>query len=210
MKNQINQYIENLTMTLNNLKVSDIETCANILLEAYENGNNIFICGNGGSAATASHFACDINKGVSYGLEKRFKIIPLTDNLGTITAYSNDVGYDVVFVEQLKNFFNPGDVIIGISGSGNSRNVLKAIEFVNQHNGKSIGWTGFDGGLLKDIAHHSVNANINDMQISEDIHMTMVHILMKIFTKELSNRQEHMVRNIQNTRESIFRKKVNV
>ena len=111
MKKQINNYIDDLTKTLNNLDVNDIENCANILLEAYETGNNIFICGNGGSAATASHFACDINKGVSYGLEKRFKIIPLTDNLGTITAYSNDVGYDAVFVEQLKNFFNPGDVI---------------------------------------------------------------------------------------------------
>ncbi|MFK7832214.1 MAG: SIS domain-containing protein [Winogradskyella sp.] len=210
MKNQINQYIENLTMTLNKLNVRDIENCANVLLEAYENGNNIFICGNGGSAATASHFACDINKGVSYGLEKRFKIIPLTDNLGTITAYANDVGYDFVFVEQLKNFFNAGDVIIGISGSGNSRNVIEAIEFVNQNGGQTIGWTGFDGGQLKELAHHTVNANINDMQISEDIHMSMVHILMKILTTELASRKEDLVRKIQNKRKAILRTNVKV
>lgn len=191
MKKQINNYIDNLTQTLNNLDVNEIENCANILLEAYETGNNIFICGNGGSAATASHFACDINKGVSYGLEKRFKIIPLTDNLGTITAYSNDVGYDAVFVEQLKNFFNPGDVIIGISGSGNSSNVIKAIEFVNDNSGVSIGWTGFEGGKLKEISHHSVNANINDMQISEDIHMTLVHIMMKATRKALTGSEAY-------------------
>jgi D-sedoheptulose 7-phosphate isomerase len=191
MKNQTTNYIEMLTKTLNNLDINDIENCANILLAAYESGNNIFICGNGGSAATASHFACDINKGVSYGLEKRFKIMPLTDNLGTITAYSNDVDYDVVFVEQLKNFFNPGDVIIGISGSGNSSNVLKAIEFVNENNGVSIGWTGFEGGKLKTIAHHSVNANVNDMQVSEDIHMTLVHIMMKITRKALTGSEAY-------------------
>lgn len=191
MKDRINSYIESLTETLNNLDISAIENCANILLEAYENENNIFICGNGGSAATASHFACDINKGVSYGLEKRFKIIALTDNLATITAYSNDVGYDAIFLEQLKNFFNPGDVIIGISGSGNSSNVLKAIEFVNENKGISIGWTGFGGGKLKEISHHSINANINDMQISEDIHMTLVHILMKITRKALTGSEAY-------------------
>jgi D-sedoheptulose 7-phosphate isomerase len=117
--------------------------------------------------------------------------MPLTDNLGTITAYSNDVDYDVVFVEQLKNFFNPGDVIIGISGSGNSSNVLKAIEFVNENNGVSIGWTGFEGGKLKTIAHHSVNANVNDMQVSEDIHMTLVHIMMKITRKALTGSEAY-------------------
>jgi D-sedoheptulose 7-phosphate isomerase len=191
MKNQIKNYIDNLTKTLNNLDVEAIENCANILLEAYENEKNIFICGNGGSAATASHFACDINKGVSYGLEKRFKIMALTDNLATITAYSNDVGYDAVFVEQLKNFFNEGDVIIGISGSGNSSNVIKAVEFVNQNKGVSIGWTGFGGGKLKEISHYTVNANIDDMQISEDIHMTLVHIMMKALRKALTGSEAY-------------------
>ncbi|BAO75043.1 SIS domain-containing protein [Winogradskyella sp. PG-2] len=210
MKTQIKSYLENLTETLNNLDIDAIENCANVLLKAYENGNHIFICGNGGSAATASHFACDINKGVSYGLQKRFKVIPLTDNLGTITAYTNDVGYDIVFEEQLKNFFNPGDVLVGISGSGNSKNVLKAIDFINKNGGVSVGWTGFDGGKLKELAHHSVDANINDMQISEDIHMTMVHVLMKLLKEAVVEIEKPKVKNLYDVRRFTLRKKAKV
>ena len=128
MKQQITDYIDRLASTLQALSVEDIEKCCTLLLKAYDEQRNIFICGNGGSASTASHFACDINKGVSYGLDKRFRIIPLTDNLATITAYSNDVGYEHLFIEQMKNFYNPGDILIAISGSGNSKNVLHAVE----------------------------------------------------------------------------------
>lgn len=183
---EISHYITELQTTLSRLDIDEIEQCAEILLKAYNNNNNIFICGNGGSAATASHFACDINKGVSYGLEKRFKVIPLTDSLSTITAYTNDLEYDIIFLEQIKNFFNEGDVLIGISGSGNSNNVLKAIEFVNKNNGITIGWTGYNGGKLKEISQYSINANIDDMQLSEDIHMILVHIMMKITSKSLN------------------------
>jgi D-sedoheptulose 7-phosphate isomerase len=191
MEKQINDYLTRLGNTIKNLDQNSIKQCSKILLKAYENGNNIFICGNGGSASTASHFACDINKGVSYGLEKRFRIIPLTDNFATITAYSNDVGYEDIFVEQVKNFYQKGDVIIGISGSGNSKNVLKAIEFVNQNEGVSIGWTGYSGGKLKSISHYSINANVMDMQTSEDIHMILVHIIMKVLRKELTGSEEY-------------------
>ena len=191
MEKQINNYLIRLGNTIKNLDQNSIKQCCKILLKAYENGNNIFICGNGGSASTASHFACDINKGVSYGLEKRFRIIPLTDNFATITAYSNDVGYEDIFVEQVKNFYQKGDVIIGISGSGNSKNVLKAIEFVNHNEGVSIGWTGYSGGKLKSISHYSINANVMDMQTSEDIHMILVHIIMKVLRKELTGSEEY-------------------
>jgi D-sedoheptulose 7-phosphate isomerase len=191
MKEQITQYFEKLQKTISSLNVEEIENCANVLLEAYEEGKQIFICGNGGSASTASHFACDINKGVSYGLEKRFKIIPLTDNLATITAYTNDVDYDTVFVEQLKNFFKEGDILIGISGSGNSKNVLRAIEYVNEHKGISIGWTGFSGGKLKEISQYSVNAMVDDMQISEDIHMIFTHLMMKTLRKALTGSEAY-------------------
>lgn len=191
MEKQINDYLIRLGNTIENLDQNSIKQCCKLLLRAYENENNIFICGNGGSASTASHFACDINKGVSYGLEKRFKIIPLTDNFATITAYSNDVGYEDVFVEQLKNFFQKGDIIIGISGSGNSKNVIKAVEFVNNNNGISIGWTGYSGGILKSITHHSINANVMDMQTSEDIHMILVHIIMKVLRKKLTGSEEY-------------------
>jgi D-sedoheptulose 7-phosphate isomerase len=191
MKEQIDVYFDKLVDTIQNIDKESIVKCAEILLKAYENGNNIFICGNGGSAATASHFACDINKGVSYSLEKRFRVIPLTDSLSTITAYTNDVNYEIIFVEQLKNFFQKGDVIIGISGSGNSQNVLNAIEYVNNNGGVSIGWTGFSGGKLKEIVHYSINANIEDMQVSEDIHMITTHLLMKILRKALTGSEEY-------------------
>ncbi len=189
---QIKEYLEKLSQTLHKIDIRDIDRCSDILLEAYENKKNIFICGNGGSAATASHFACDINKGVSLGLEKRFKIIALTDNLATITAYSNDLDYDDIFLEQLKNFYTTGDILIGISGSGNSKNVLNAIEYVNKNQGITIGWTGFDGGRLRQVSQYSVNANINDMQISEDIHMTLVHLMMKVLRKKLTGSENYI------------------
>jgi D-sedoheptulose 7-phosphate isomerase len=191
MIEQISGYFDKLINTIENIDKKEIEQCAKVLLEAYERGNNIFICGNGGSASTASHFACDINKGVSYGLEKRFKVIPLTDSLSTITAYTNDVGYDIIFVEQLKNFFQEGDVVIGISGSGNSKNVLNAIDYANNNNGVTIGWTGFSGGKLKEISQYSVNANIDDMQISEDLHMIFTHLMMKILRKALTGSEAY-------------------
>lgn len=192
IETQIKEYLLKLSETVNKISVRDVEQCSKVLLQAYENQKNIFICGNGGSAATASHFACDINKGVSFGLDKRFKVIALTDNLATITAYSNDVDYDSVFLEQLKNFYNEGDVLIGISGSGNSGNVLKVIEFVNENKGITIGWTGFNGGKLKEISQFSVNADINDMQISEDIHMTLVHLMMKVLRKKLTGSEDYI------------------
>lgn len=192
MKQQITDYIERLTNTLKALSVEEIEKCCTLLLKAYDEQRNIFICGNGGSASTASHFACDINKGVSYGLDKRFRIIPLTDNLATITAYSNDLGYEHLFIEQMKNFYNPGDILIAISGSGNSKNVLHAVQYVNDNGGTTIGWTGYSGGKLKEICHHSINANVMDMQTSEDIHMVLVHILMKVLRKSLTGSENYL------------------
>lgn len=191
MIEQIENYYSKLIKTIEQLDKMEIEICCNVLLNAYQNNRNIFICGNGGSASTASHFACDINKGVSYGLDKRFKVIPLNDNFATLTAYSNDVSYSEVFIEQLKNFASEGDVLIGISGSGNSENVINSINYANSNNITTIGWTGFDGGKLKKIAKHSVNVNFNDMQISEDIHMSLVHIIMKVLRKELTGSEDY-------------------
>src|SRR3990167_11438486 len=122
-------YLRELNNIFGDINSKEFEVFIGELIVAYERQSNIYICGNGGSASTASHFACDINKGVSYGLEKRFKVISLNDNVATIMAYSNDVHYDDVFIEQLKNFIQKDDIVIGISGSGNSKNVLKAIEF---------------------------------------------------------------------------------
>jgi D-sedoheptulose 7-phosphate isomerase len=182
---KIDAYLKRLQETINQLDQQAVEQVLNILVDAYQTGKRVIIFGNGGSASTASHIACDFNKGVSLGKSKRFKVISLCDNIATIMAYSNDLSYEDIFVEQLKNFLEPQDVVIGISGSGNSKNVLKAIAYANQHGAITIGFTGYNGGKLKAICHHSLNANVNDMQISEDIHMILNHVMMQILEEEL-------------------------
>jgi D-sedoheptulose 7-phosphate isomerase len=179
MKNTIKNYLGNLVTTIQSLNIDEFTNVANVLRAARSNGRQIFIFGNGGSGSTATHFACDINKGVSFGKNERFKVICLNDNIPTMLAYSNDVGYDVVFKEQLENFVKKDDVVIGISGSGNSKNILLAMELAKSKSATTIGITGFMGGKLREISDYSINANFNDMQISEDIHMIWVHIMMK-------------------------------
>ena len=121
---------------------------------------------------------------VSKIVPKKFKIFCLNDNIPTILAYSNDVSYDVVFEEQLKNYLEPEDVLIAISGSGNSKNIINAVNYAKSINSKIIGFTGFDGGKLKQLSNVSINANINDMQISEDIHVIVMHMLYKLLENE--------------------------
>ncbi len=132
MKNLINKYFTNLKNTINKLKLNEIIDFMDILTTAKNNSNNIFIMGNGGSTSTTSHFCCDFNKCASYQKkDKRFKFICLNNNFATMMAYANDVSYHDIFVEQLKNFLNPNDVAIGISGSRNSKHVLKVNEYAN-------------------------------------------------------------------------------
>ena len=181
---EITEYMSRLKGTLDALDKNEINTFINLLLKARDEGRTIFIMGNGGSAATASHFCCDFNKGASYGYEKRFKFICLNDNMATLMAYSNDVSYASAMVEQLKNFFREGDYVIGISGSGNSGNVVNAIEYANANGGITIGLTGYSGGKLKAICHHSVNMGIDDMQISEDLHMMLDHLALRVITNK--------------------------
>ncbi len=184
----ITNYLQILQDTISAMDKNEIDKYLETLMTAYENDSTIFIFGNGGSAATASHFATDLNKGISYGLEKRFRVMALTDNFSTVSAYSNDTSYDDVFIEQMKNFIKDNDIAIGISGSGNSKNVIKAIEYANARGNTTVGITGYDGGLLKKIAKISVNANIKDMQISEDIHMILGHLTMKVLDGFIKNK----------------------
>ena len=182
-KNEINAYFNGLKSAIDNIDREELNRFINLLNTAREEGKNIFIMGNGGSAATASHYCCDFNKGLSYGFDKkRFKFICLSDNVPTMMAYANDVSYDDIFVEPLKNFIQPGDLVIGISGSGNSKNVINAIEYANANGGITIGLTGYTGGKLKELAKYSVNVNVNDMQISEDLHMIFDHLTMKVLS----------------------------
>lgn len=178
---EILEYLGKMKTIIDRLNISEINQFITILCEAREKSKQIFIMGNGGSAATASHFCNDFNKGASFEFkdQARFKFICLNDNVSTLMAYANDVSYDDVFVEQLKNFFNPGDIVIGISGSGNSKNVIKAIEYANSNNGITVALTGYDGGGLKRIAEYSVHIDVDDMQIVEDMHMMLDHLSMK-------------------------------
>jgi len=179
-KNNITSYFDRLKNSIDLIPVEDLSNIMDLLLNARNEGRLILIMGNGGSAATASHFTSDFNKGLSYNKTKRFKFICLNDNVPTMMAYSNDISYDDIFIEPMKNFLNEGDIVIGISGSGNSKNILKAFEYANKKNAITIALTGYDGGALKKIAKYNVHIPIKDMQISEDLHMVLDHCMMKI------------------------------
>lgn len=173
------QYITRLKQVLDAFDHEAFNRMVTGVLDAYERGAQIFTMGNGGSGATASHLACDINKGCCSDLDKRFRMICLNDNMPTMLALANDVSYEAVFEEQIKNFFNPGDLVIGISGSGNSENVLRAIRYAASHGGKTIGWCGFGGGRLAELVDLPFVASSHDMQQVEDAHMVVAHMLMQ-------------------------------
>jgi len=155
-----------------------------VLAAARAEGRAIFVCGNGGSASTASHFVCDMVKGASYGRAARFRIQALTDSIPTITAYSNDVSYDHVFVEQLRNFARPDDVLIAISGSGNSPNVLRAVEYANSIGCYTIGLSGRDGGQLAPVSRLSIHVPEPHMGRIEDAHLHICHMIGYYFMEE--------------------------
>lgn len=164
-----------------------IDEIAKIFSVARDTGKKIFFMGNGGSGSTASHFACDLAKGTISTKYPRFKAISLTDNIPVILAWANDDSYEVIFVEQLKNLFEPEDVVVGISGSGNSPNVLRAIEYANKNGGITIGLSGFDGGKLKDIVQVSIVVPAYNMQQIEDMHLLIEHILTSLFREYKSS-----------------------
>jgi len=179
---EIGEYFYKLKKTIDLISKEELSQLINILVSAKDAGKTIFIMGNGGSAATASHYCCDFNKGVSLGQDKMFKFICLNDNVPTMMAYSNDISYDEVFVGPLRNFLNEGDYVIGISGSGNSMNVIKALEFANGKGAITIGLTGFSGGKVMNLCKYNVHIPIDDMQITEDLHMVLDHCMMKILS----------------------------
>jgi D-sedoheptulose 7-phosphate isomerase len=182
--NFADQYRSELLRALDLIDTERVARAIEWFDEARAAGRNIFVCGNGGSASTASHFVCDVVKGASYQRDKRFKIMALTDSLPTLTAYSNDVGYDCVFAEQLKNFAQPGDVVMCISGSGNSPNVLSAIEYANSIGCKTIALTGRDGGKLGPMAQLNLHVAVPHMGRIEDAHMVICHMIAYRFMEE--------------------------
>jgi D-sedoheptulose 7-phosphate isomerase len=178
-------YCTGLSKALEGVSRERFEEFIHLLEDAYHHDRQVFFMGNGGSGSTASHFICDLNKGVSYGRSKRFRGISLNDNLATITAYANDVAYEDVFAEQLKNFLQPGDLVVALSGSGNSRNVLQAIDYANSHGAHTVGLCGFDGGKLAAAVRTFVLVPVRDMQKAEDAHVILLHVAMQLLCARL-------------------------
>ena len=180
--NEINCYKEKLIKEISSLDNNTIDKVMNLLLKTRDEGKQVFIMGNGGSGATASHITGDFNKGLSLGKPegKRYRFISLVDNSPTVLSLANDLSYDDIFVEQLKNFLTPGDIIIAISGSGNSENVLRAVHYAKEKGNTVIGLTGFDGGKLKPLSDVSVHVPLDDMQVVEDVHMMLGHLIFSV------------------------------
>lgn len=170
-------YRSQLVDAISSLDLSTVEKAISWLGEARENNRHIFVCGNGGSASTASHFTCDILKGASFERDRRFRILALTDSLPTLTAYSNDVCYDCVFEEQLKNFAQKDDVVMAISASGNSPNVVRALEYGNSIGCRTIALTGRDGGKLGELAQLNIQVRAEHMGRIEDTHLIVCHMI---------------------------------
>ena len=179
-KNEIKDYINQELEIIKSLDVDAINSAINLLEEARMNDNIVYVFGNGGSAATASHMQNDFNKGISEGLDKKYRFCCLCDNFATVMAIANDDCYENIFINQLKNRLKKGDIIIAISGSGNSKNVIKAAKYAKENGNRIIGFTGYDGGELKEISDISLHVPLNNMQIAEDIHIIFNHIMMYI------------------------------
>jgi D-sedoheptulose 7-phosphate isomerase len=177
----IGAYIEKEIAVLRALDANAIDAAMNLLAETFAAAKYVYIFGNGGSAATASHFVNDFNKGVRERTGMKPRFVCLNDNTSTLTAIANDIGYDEVFRFQLKERLEPGDLIIAISGSGNSPNIIKAVEYAKGLGNKVIGITGYSGGKLLPLSDVSLHAAVDSMQITEDIHMIFDHLMMSVF-----------------------------
>lgn len=153
---------------------------AEVIEEARESGNTVYLLGNGGSGSTASHIVCDLAKGTIKGGERRLKAVSLAENIPLMLAWANDTEYANIFVEQLRNLLESGDVVVGISGSGNSENVVRALEYAGEKDCTTIAFTGYDGGRIKKIADVSVHVPVDDMQVVEDVHLVVGHLLMRL------------------------------
>jgi len=171
------QYVGLLQEALTRFDWSKVDELAALITQAAREDKQIFVFGNGGSGATATHLVEDLAKGALYECGKRLRILALTDNTPLILAWANDVGYEDIFVGQLKNFLDPGDLVIGISGSGNSPNVLKALEYAKQAGATTVGLTGFEGGKLKQLVDLALIVPSDNMQRIEDVHLVIAHLL---------------------------------
>lgn len=191
---KIDIYLEDIKKIINTISRDDIGQVIELLQEARLQNKKVFVIGNGGSASTATHFACDLNKYTSVGSEKRFRAISLEDNIPLLTALVNDEGWDKVYSYQLENMMDEGDLLIAISVHGGvgtdqaglwSQNLLRAVDFVKQKRGKIIGLCGFDGGVLRKVADACITVPINSTPQVEGFHLVLTHMLCSIIKEQL-------------------------
>ncbi len=187
MKEFIAQYIRELEEILDSVQIDKLENIVELIYDAYKKNKQVFIFGNGGSASTASHFACDLSKGTILEGKPRLKAMSLNDNMALITAISNDLDYTEVFREQLKNMINEGDVVMGITASGNSDNILKAMEYARKHSANTVGIIGFGGGKLKDVVDKHIIISNNDYGQVEGFHVVLAHLISLCFKEKIKN-----------------------
>jgi D-sedoheptulose 7-phosphate isomerase len=186
------QFLDRVAAELAKIDPAEVQKLADLIHERYAAGRFVFVIGNGGSGSNASHFCEDMGKGTlarkffDDDTKRRLKIISLTDNTPYILAWGNDEGFDRVFVEQLKNLASPGDLLVAISGSGNSPNVIRAVDWANTHGLTTFGCTGFSGGQLRERAHHNLHVALDDMGIVESIHLTAFHWVVDDLYRRIS------------------------
>jgi len=192
VKNIVQDYFSELKTAVDAISLDDIQKIANVLLSAYKKDKTVFILGNGGAASTASHMSCDLGKGTLKNVynkrEKRFRAISLTDNVATMTAFANDLSYDDMFVQQLHNLVKKGDIVIGISGSGNTPNIIKALMYAKDQGAITVGFLGYhNGGKAKEFVDYDITIQSASYGIIEDLHLALGHV----FTSCLSYVKKH-------------------
>jgi D-sedoheptulose 7-phosphate isomerase len=193
MQTALNSYFDDVIQTIGKMPIATIEEIVTALMEAYESSRTIYLFGNGGSAALASHFACDLGKGASNGSSKRFQALAFTDNVPMMTAWANDARYEDIFAEQLINFVRRDDITFAISGSGNSPNVLKALKVAREAGAFTIGLTGFQGGDMKDLCDLCLTVPSENMQIIEDLHLSVTHAVFTALRAKISRPNDEAV-----------------
>lgn len=173
----VHDYLERVCEEVRRIDRSQVQNVCDLIEQRYREGRFVFIIGNGGSGSTASHLCEDLAKCTlrDFQSQRRLRVLSLTDNTPWVTAIANDISYEAVFLEQLKNLGSPGDLVLAISGSGNSPNILKAVEWANANGMDTVGITGFNGGKLKELAHHNLHVAIDDMGIVESCHLVVFH-----------------------------------
>lgn len=180
----IRDYLDLVASAITDLPEDKLQDIVDTLKDAYADGRQVFFLGNGGSATTASHLACDLQKGMKECTGRKFRVTTVSDSMALVTAWANDSVYENIFAEQIDSLVQPRDVVVAISGSGNSKNVINAVRKANELGAITIGWCGFGGGKLAEVAQKSIVVNSDNMQRVEDTHLVIGHLIFTCMMKQ--------------------------